>query len=126
MDYLGFNVSKSIYDDYALGVGWKNTRILSQSLNVYQFKITEWYQRGIYLVVKINYPSSKTYEGNKVLVYEGIVIEDLQELKAIDPHFSASKENPSPIARFEANDQGWVNALKFCSMLHSERLQLEY
>jgi hypothetical protein len=92
----------------------------------YIFKITEWYISGEYLVVKINYPTAKHYEGNKVLVYEGLAIEELKKRTSIDPHFSESKDFPSPIARFEPTNEGWLNAMKFASMLHSERLELSY
>lgn len=132
MNLFGFPLSKSVYDDayedaYG-GYNWKqaNRQSQPQALNVHHFKITEWYEHGIYLVVKVNYPSAKHYEGNKVLVYEGIRIEELQKLAALDPHFSENKSKPSPIARFEPSDEGWVNAMKFCSMLHSERLELAY
>ena len=141
MNYLNFGLSKSIYEEneaieygynqagYNSGNGWwrNQGRIKPpQQLNVYHFKIAAWNQVGIYLVVKINYPSAKHYEGNKVLVYEGITIDDLKQLKAIDPHFLPNKEKPSPIARFEPTDEGWVYAMKFCSMLHSERVELAY
>jgi hypothetical protein len=131
MNYFGFGISKSIYEDqrevdYDIAYNYQLAPRPLRSLDVYNFKITQWHQCGIYLIVKINYPSAKHYEGNKVLVYEGIEIEDLLGLKAIDPHFSETKQTPTPIARFEPNDQGWVNAMKFCSMLHSERLELEY
>lgn len=129
---LGFQISKSIYDHYGITYGENYGRtdvgLASQplTLNVHDFKIKEWYEHGIYLAVKVNYPSAKHYEGNKVLVYEGVSIDELTKLTTLDPHFSPSKEKLLLIARFEPTDQGWVNAMKFCSMLHSERLELAY
>jgi len=132
IDFLG-SISRSIYDDFNYQDRQdrqhrpKNSQPQRQnSLDVYNFNITEWYGQGIYLVVKVKYLNAKHYEGNKVLVYEGVKIEELKKLIALDPHFSENKSKPTPIARFEPTDQGWVNAMKFCSMLHSERLELDY
>lgn len=131
---LGYGISQSYFDEKRPPMDQEDTaytysywqRDTAPRFDVYTFKITAWYQKGSYLVVKINYPSAKHYEGNKVLVYDGITIEDLRNLKAIDPHFLENKEKPSPIARFEPTNEGWIYAQKFCNMLHSERLELSY
>jgi hypothetical protein len=123
--FYGLNHADADYHRYGRGrVGPPEKK--ETKFDPYIYKIKQWHTAGIYLVIEINYPTAKHYEGNKVLVYEGVEIEDLSKQRAIDPHFSESKEFPSPIARFEPTNQGWVNALKFVSMLHSERLELSY
>lgn len=135
--YGMYGISQSVFDekrkeipmDQDIAYGYNNywrQEVPKNYFDVYTFKITAWYQKGSYLVVMINYPSAKHYEGNKVLVYDGITIEDLKDLKAIDPHFLENKEKPTPIARFEPTDEGWIYAQKFCNMLHAERLELSY
>jgi hypothetical protein len=134
-----YGISQSIYDEkrkeipmdqdiaYSYGSFWRQDDPPPRNyFNVYDFKITAWYQKGCYLVVKVNYPGAKHYEGNKVLVYDGITIDDLKDLKALDPHFLENKEKPTPIARFEPTEVGWIYAQKFCNMLHAERLELSY
>lgn len=129
-----YGISQSIYDekrkeipmDQDIAYGYWNQDTQRSYFSAYNFKITAWYQKGSYLVVKVNYPSAKHYEGNKVLVYDGFTIDDLRSLKALDPHFLENKEKPTPIARFEPTEDGWIYAQKFCNMLHAERLELSY
>jgi len=128
---INIGISRSTYDrvpDYAWGWGsWQQNQFQNNNNpDPFNFKIKEFMQIGPYLAVKICYPTCKNYEGNKILVYDGIEFEDLQKQKAIDPHFSTSKKFKSPIARFEPTQQGWVNALKFCSMLYSEHVEMSY
>jgi hypothetical protein len=134
-----YGISQSIFDEKRNEIpmdedvaysynSWRqdNSRTYLNKFDPYNFRITAWYQKGSYLVIKINYPSAKHYEGDKILVYDGITIEDLKDLKVIDPHFLENKEKPTPIARFEPTDEGWIYAQKFCNMLHAERLELSY
>ncbi len=129
-----FGISNSLYDsqaplmDFDLGLNWWSAKEKPKNPNPnpYKFKIVEWIQIGQYLTVKINYPDCTNYEGNKILVYDGIDIDDLRKYDAIDPHFSVNKKFKSPIARFEPTDQGWIYALKFCSYLQGEHVQLSY
>ena len=79
--------------------------------------IEKYVQEKQCLVVKIKYPNCKNYEGNKILVYEGITISDLRAQKKIDPHFSDDMQYKSPIARFEPTDYGWKLANKFMKLL---------
>src|ERR1017187_7776268 len=72
----------------------------------FNFKILETAQIGQYLAVRINYPNCTNYEGNKILVYDGMEVDELKKMKGIDPHFSGSKEWKGPIARFEPTIQG--------------------
>jgi hypothetical protein len=77
--------------------------------------------KRLYLVVEINYPDCTNYEGNKVLVYEGIMLRDLLMQQLIDPHFSDNKKYRSPIARFEPTTRGWNMAKLFAETLMEKR-----
>lgn len=88
----------------------------------YNFKIVESLQVGQFLVVQVNYPNCTNYEGNKILLYDGIDIEFLIKQNYIDPHFSEDKKLRHPIARFEPTSSGWSNAVKLCELLKSEQL----
>lgn len=117
----------SYEDDIAYSYAYRDVPVVDRNkFNPYEYKILAWYEKGSYLAVKINYPSAKHYEGNKVLIYDGVHIEELRSLKAIDPHFLENKDRPTPIARFEPTYEGWGMALRFCDMLHKERLEIEY
>ncbi len=131
-----FGLSYSHYDNkvplvgFDFGLDWWSSKEKKKpknpNPNPYRFKILEWMQTGPYLAVKINYPDCTNYEGNKILVYDGIDIDDLKKYDCIDPHFSGNEKFKSPIARFEPTEQGWIYALKFCSYLHGERVELSY
>ncbi len=67
------------------------------------------------LVCWINYPDSKTFYGNKVLVFDGMTEQELRQRKEIDPHFLL-RYRCSPIARFPGDQQGWDDAIAFATM----------
>jgi len=71
------------------------------------FIINNKVEFGKYLVIYIKYPDCNNYEGNKILVYEDVHIEQLLRQRHIDPHFSENKKYYSPIARFEPTMKGW-------------------
>lgn len=78
-----------------------------------------------YVILKVKYPNCSmcSYEGNKVIVYKGVGLKDVLKWREIDPHFREEKtysikEAPSPIARFPASDDGWMNAIALVSLLH--------
>jgi hypothetical protein len=62
---------------------------------------------GDFLVVEMNYPDCTNYEGNKILLYENVTINQLKGQRYIDPHFSTEGIYKSPIARFIPTDRGW-------------------
>lgn len=74
------------------------------------YKINHHRQLGRMLLVDINYPDCTNYEGRKILVYDGVTIEQLRKQKLIDPHFSENEKYTSPVARFEPTDRGWKMA----------------
>lgn len=75
-----------------------------------RFRIVRIEQVGKFVIVKIQYPNCTNYEGNKVLVFEGVSIRTLKTLTAIDPHFCDSPRHLSPVARFEPTERGWSYA----------------
>ncbi len=125
--YPGMFPSQSVTDvDFNMIGGDEYMRRFNRGLppqpSPYNFKILESLQTGPFLVVRVKYPNCATFEGHKILVYEGIDIESLIKQNCIDPHFSESKKIKHPIARFEPNASGWSNAVKLTFMLNSEQL----
>ena len=74
------------------------------------YKILKHQKMGTFLVLQINYPDCKNYEGNKTLLYQGVELEQLKKQGSIDPHFAENKDYISPIARFEPTKKGWMLA----------------
>lgn len=90
------------------------------------FEIEECEEIGGFMVLKILYPNCKkcSYEGNKIIVYGGVTMKDVLKWREIDPHFQSNtridpKQAPSPIARFPASDEGWMNAIALCGLLEN-------
>jgi len=81
--------------------------------DIKNYKIIKKHEEGRYLILKINYTTSKNYEGNKILVFEDCTIEELVKQGSIDPHFGEKKAYKYPIARFAPTKEGWMNALIF-------------
>jgi hypothetical protein len=120
-------VSRSKYDDDTLGFQEtipnpdpNNYKIIRSETCIPKSKKGKK-KRRIYLVVEINYPDCTNYEGNKVLIYEGIMLRDLLMQQLIDPHFSDNKKYKSPIARFEPTQRGWNMAKLFAESLMETR-----
>lgn len=93
---------------------------LSDTPDAERFIVEDSHQYGNFLVLKVTYPSCKncSYEGTKVMVFEGVALQDAIKWKKIDPHFSSEDpssphEAPGPIARFPASDEGWQTAVDF-------------
>lgn len=82
--------------------------------NPNNFEITRLEKVLRFVVVMIKYPDCNNYEGNKILVFEGVPTKTILNQKSIDPHFCNSKTHPSPVARFEPTEKGWSYAVKFC------------
>lgn len=80
--------------------------------NPNNWKLVKYKEMAGYLIVQLNYPDCKNYEGNKILVFEGISLADLINQKTIDPHFFPNKTGAprSPVARFTPDTNGWTMA----------------
>ena len=71
---------------------------------------------GRFLIVEVEYPN----EGNKIMVYENMTIEKLNDIKVLvglDPHFSKERPERSPVARFVPTIRGWDMARSFCNAI---------
>lgn len=73
--------------------------------NPRNFRIMAVERFGRAMVTEVSYPGCTTYEGRKLLVFEGFTEAELRRLRFIDPHFTANAN--SPIARFHPNARGW-------------------
>jgi len=80
--------------------------------NPRDFKLIKAYFVNGYLLVMVKYNGCTNYEGNKILMYKGISVNDVLSAKKLDPHFCEDCE-VSPMARFEPTDEGWDMALRF-------------
>jgi hypothetical protein len=78
------------------------------------FNIMQSEKVGRFVILLVQYPDCKNYEGDKVLVFEGVALETLKRLSSLDPHFCNSRAHLSPVARFVPTIQGWLYATKFC------------
>ena len=73
----------------------------------YNCRIVEHLEKCGHLLVLINYPDCRNYEGNKVLLYKYTKLVEIKRQGSIDPHFSCNMNSISPIARFEPTEEGW-------------------
>ena len=98
--------------------------IEAMSPNPKEFEIEDAVEvNDAYLVVKARFPSclSCSYEGLKVIVYEGVGLRDAIKWQELDPHFrdpdslGSTKIAPPPIARFPASETGWNDAIMYAS-----------
>lgn len=85
--------------------------------NPKNFKITRCETGRTHCVVMVRYPDCKNYEGLKVLLMP-INFEEVYKLKELDPHFCEG-DHPSPIARFEPTDKGWMMAVTMMRMIEN-------
>lgn len=85
--------------------------------NPLKYTINDVYYQAPYLLISINYPDCTNYEGNKILLYKNVTLENLIKQKSIDPHFSDNIKYHSPIARFEPTDKGWNMAKELINTL---------
>lgn len=74
------------------------------------FKILKYKEIKNNLVIHIEYPDSKNYEGKKILLYRNLLHIELIRQKIIDPHFSENNNFYSPFSRFEPTISGWNTA----------------
>ena len=89
----------------------------------HNYEILEHSQVSQHLVLKVQYPNCAkcSYEGTKILVYEGVSVGDALLWRVIDPHFQdakkarSKKEAPGPSARFPGSETGWNDALAYAA-----------
>ena len=110
---IGHNWSCSTYDKPKV-VERIVERVIEKPLpnpNPKRYTILNYHQNGKWLVLLVNYPDCTNYEGNKILLYKGVYIDDLMGQGSIDPHFSNNVQKYSPIARFVPTMEGWDMAI---------------
>lgn len=101
--------------------------LAARTPNPDQFEVDRIQEVGKCLVMRVIYPSCSkcAYEGAKVMVFEGPAVIDVIKWRRIDPHFrdpgalagvKATKEAPSPIARFPGSEEGWKMAVFFAGI----------
>jgi len=70
----------------------------------YNFNIEKMMYTNGFTILIVNYPNCTNYEGQKILVYKGNVMNKLKDTNFLDPHFM--ENDISPIARFTPSDEG--------------------
>lgn len=103
---LGFGISSSKLDKEPT---FKHDKGLPNP-DPSNFRILHHEQIGPYLILTILYPDCTNYEGRKVLLFKGVKLEEINQQKLIDPHFSQNTQYHSPVARFEPTTMGWKMA----------------
>jgi len=92
--------------------------------NPAEFKIMASFEcsddKDTWIAVKVNYPGCTNYEGNKILVFQGLSLETIKSVTMLDPHFSDKKGYLSPVARFKPTEHGWQLAMEFCMMMTAD------
>jgi len=87
--------------------------------NPCNYKILKYKYINNYLIILINYPDCKNFEGNKILIFKDIKLKELiykESIVKIDPHFS-NETKYSPIARFIPTKKGFEMAEKMCELI---------
>jgi hypothetical protein len=102
---LGFRFSRSSYDS---GPVIPNEPEDLPNPDPKNFRIRRSEQIGRMLLIEVNYPDCTNYEGNKILLYKDVTMDQLERQGSIDPHFSENVKFASPIARFVPTEEGWM------------------
>lgn len=115
---MGIRLFSSSIDDISCNrtVVVKET-VLLPNPDPHKYEILRSEQIDDHLLVMIQYPDCTNYEGKKILLFEGITLEQLVFQKFIDPHFSDSAKYKHPIARFVPTEVGWEMGRKLAVIL---------
>lgn len=82
--------------------------------NPKNFKIIREKLVHFILILEVEYPDAKNFEGRKIMAYSGFESSKqlLEVTKGVlDPHFA--EHGVSPIARFKPDSIGWASAVRF-------------
>lgn len=77
------------------------------------FKIVNQEVIGKFLLLQVQYPNCKNFEGSKILLYRNVSPLDLLVQGELDPHFSNKEKYIAPVARFIPTGEGWLMAKMF-------------
>lgn len=108
--YFGRNSIKKTESTY------ETQKVSNFDPNPANFEILKSVERFGNLALYIKYPNCKNYEGNKILVYRRVKMDQIINLKEIDPHFS-DDGSLSPVVRLEPTQRGWIVALHLLEVL---------
>lgn len=78
--------------------------------NPFLYEIVKAKQLGDLIIAQIKYIGCTNFEGNKILVFQGISLYEFKKLVEIDPHFAVDSKI---IARFVPTEEGWLMAVGF-------------
>jgi hypothetical protein len=92
------------------GLNYEENKVSGFDPNPTNFIIRKYSEQNGHIVILINYPNCKNYEGEKVIVFKNTTWEQIRNLKEIDPHFTDEK-TIKPFARFEPTVDGWLSAV---------------
>lgn len=113
--------SSSVHDQ-TISVDNSEVFVVKSSPDPSNFEIVEEAIVGDYLILKVNYPESDNYEGDKILVFKEPDVSKILETNkdVLDPHFTNNPNVYSPIARFRPTDAGWEDAKVFCKAISNK------
>ena len=78
------------------------------------FRLIQQLRIGPFVLVEVQYPDATNYEGRKIMLFQALSFEAVVAKNGgeVDPHFSASPDMLSPIARFEPTPSGWAMGMR--------------
>lgn len=87
---------------------------LAQAPDPTRFEIEQAEQVGDAVVALIHYPNCTNFEGRKIIIFGDTSLEEIEERKEIDPHFS---EKGDVVARLRPDENGWENAVTLAGVI---------
>lgn len=112
---MGIGPFRSSYSSYDKSVS-SGGNVDSPNPDPKNYRIMNFQRIGRFLIIEVNYPDCRNYEGNKILLYKDVLIDDLRNQGSIDPHFSDNKNMYSPIARFVPTNEGRELAVRLAQI----------
>ena len=118
---IGIGISRSSYDRYTKCRGCNPSQEKPPKFpnpDPLEWSVLNSFEENGYLLVELRYPDCTNYEGKKIMLYQGVKLNELKQQKRIDPHFSDNPNFHSPIARFEPTWKGWQTGLLLMKNLY--------
>jgi hypothetical protein len=81
------------------------------------FEVVDLEQVGRFVIGKVRYPNATNFEGRKILVWDNATVDEIENMKAIDPHFTHQNKI---IARFRPTERGLELARRFCYFVYND------
>ncbi len=104
------------HDDFGADSAWSGTPEKARFPNPDpdNFTVKSATQVGDYVVAEVDYPDATNYEGSKVMVLDGVTVEELALTSHLDPHFDP---NSLVKARVRPDADGRYHAELFARLL---------